>query len=122
MTPTSPMLVPAGSKPLEPIPEREIGPRAVGMSLRSNFLWAIVGNVAYAACQWGMLVVLAKMGSAEMVGQFALALAISTPILMFTNLQLRGVQATDARGDYSFRDYLGLRLLMAAIGLGVIFV
>ena len=40
---------------------------------------------------------LAKLGSSFMIGQFSLGLAIATPVLMFTNLHLRAVQATDAR-------------------------
>lgn len=90
------------------------------LSLRANFTWTFVGNVVYSACQWGMLAALAKLGSAEMVGQFSLGLAVSAPIVMFTNLQLRAVQATDARGEYAFGDYLGLRLLMTALALMVI--
>ena len=89
-------------------------------SWRSNFAWALSGNVVYAACQWGMVVSLAKLGSSFMVGQFSLGLAIATPVLMFTSLQLRAVQATDARRQYSFREYLGLRLMMTLIGLAVI--
>lgn len=91
-----------------------------GLSLRANFSWTFVGNVVYAGCQWGMLVVLAKLGSPEMVGQFALGLAITAPVIMFTNLQLRGVQATDARREYLFGDYLGLRLTTTALALLVI--
>jgi O-antigen/teichoic acid export membrane protein len=91
-----------------------------GLSLRANFSWTFVGNVVYAGCQWGMLVVLAKLGSPEMVGQFALGLAITAPVIMFTNLQLRGVQATDARQEYLFGDYLGLRLLTTALALLII--
>ncbi|MGI8856402.1 MAG: hypothetical protein ACR2JW_11675, partial [Thermomicrobiales bacterium] len=53
-------------------------------SLRANFSWTFVGNVVYAACQWGMLVVLAKLGSPEVVGQFALGLAITAPVIMLT--------------------------------------
>ncbi len=78
--------------------EGAVALHALTRSLRSNFVWTLSGNLVYAACQWGMLVVLARMGNAEMVGQFALALSIITPVLMFTNLQLRSVQATDARG------------------------
>lgn len=89
-----------------------------GLSLRRNFSWTFFGNVVHAACQWGVLVVLAKLGSPEMVGQYALGLAIATPIFMFTNLQLRGVQATDSRNDYSFVDYRSLRL--SATGIGVV--
>lgn len=90
------------------------------MTLRDNFSWTFVGNVIYAACQWGMLVVLAKLGSPEMVGQFTLGLAVNAPIIMFTNLQLRGVQATDARHEYLFEDYLGLRLISTGFGLLII--
>jgi len=89
-------------------------------SLRSNFAWALVGNLVYAGSQWGMLIVLAKLGSPEMVGCFALGLAVSAPVVMFTNLQLRAVQATDAKGQYHFRDYLSLRLATSAFGLCVI--
>lgn len=59
----------------------------------------------YTACQWGMLSVLSKLGTPQVVGQFALALAITTPIVFFFNLQLRIVQATDARSEYAFSDY-----------------
>jgi O-antigen/teichoic acid export membrane protein len=46
-----------------------------------------------------------------MVGQYALGAAISAPVLAFTNLQLRPLQASDIRNHFSFSDYLGLRLL-----------
>jgi O-antigen/teichoic acid export membrane protein len=67
-----------------------------------------------------MLVVLAKLGSPEMVGQFALGLAITAPVIMFANLALRAVQATDVRREYLFGDYLGLRLITTALALLVI--
>lgn len=86
-------------------------PQRTSLSLRANFLWTLAGNIIYAACQWGMLTVLAKLGTPEMVGQFALGLAVTAPIIMFTNLQLRGVQATDARQEFEFGHYLGLRLI-----------
>src|SRR5205807_111503 len=89
-------------------------------SLRSNFKWTFAGNVIYAACQWGMLSVLAKAGSAATVGQFALGLAVAAPVFMFSNLQLRAVQATDARSEYEFADYFTLRVLASALGLMVV--
>jgi len=95
-------------------------PRPHGASWRSNFTWALSGNVVYAACQWGMIIALAKFGSSYMVGQFSLGLAIATPVFMFTNLQLRAVQGTDARRQYSFREYLGLRVTTTLIGLAAI--
>ena len=54
------------------------------------------------------------------VGQFALGLAVSAPIILFANLQLRAVQATDAQREYRFGDYFGLRLLTTALAYLVI--
>ena len=90
------------------------------LSLRRNFSWTFLGNAVYAACQWGMLMVLAKLGSPEMVGQFTLGLAVSAPVFMFTNLQLRNIQATDAKRQYLFGDYLALRLIATGVALLVI--
>ena len=80
--PAAPASIAATTEPMTP-----------GLSLRSNFAWVLTGNVIYAACQWGAIVALAKLGSSFMIGQFSLGLAIATPVLMFTNLHLRAVQA-----------------------------
>ena len=58
---------------------------------------------------------LAKFGSAKMVGQFVLGLAIVEPVFTFANLQLRTVLATDAKGEYHFSHYLGLRIATSAV-------
>jgi len=78
------------------------------------------GNIVYAACQWGAIIALAKMGSPYMVGQFSLGLAIAAPVLMFTNLHLRAVQATDISRLYSFSEYLRLRITLTVIGVAAI--
>ena len=96
--------------------EKPVGER----DLRVNVAWTFLGNVVYAACQWGLLVVLAKIGTPEMVGQLALALAVTAPVIMFCNLEMRVMQATDARADYSFGHYLRLRLFTTALALVVI--
>lgn len=102
-------------------PERTLtamaGRQSLRLSLKANLSWAFVGNVAYALSQWGMLVVLAKLGSEEMVGRFALGLAVTAPVMGFANLQLRLVHATDARGDYLFEHYLGLQVVGSALAV-----
>lgn len=85
-------------------------PLNIGLSLKHNFSWTLAGNIVYTGCQWGMLVALAKLGTTAVVGIFALAFAVTAPVIMFAGLQLRAVQATDARRDFSFGDYLALRL------------
>jgi O-antigen/teichoic acid export membrane protein len=101
--------------------------RGATRSLRANVSWTLAGNVVYAGCQWAMLLVLARLGDPTMLGQFALGLAVTTPVIMFANLQLRGVLATDTTCDYAFGHYLALRLItttlaqaaIAAIVIGV---
>jgi O-antigen/teichoic acid export membrane protein len=88
----------------------------VAPALRVSFSWTLAGNVVYAATQFGILSALAKLGNAAAVGQYALGLAIAAPVFMFTNLQLRGVQATDARDEYQFADYFTLRCVSTILG------
>jgi len=82
-----------------------------GNSLRKDFLWTITGNVVFRGCQWGVLVILAKFIGVSEIGKFALATAIVSPIVSFSQLHLRSVQSTDARNLYSFADYFGLRII-----------
>jgi O-antigen/teichoic acid export membrane protein len=96
---------------------RSLQPTRSVPTLRANFAWTLAGNVLYAGCQWGMLSVLAKLGSPSIVGQFTLGLAISAPVFMFTNLQLRAVQATDVSAESEFGNYFTLRLLATIAGL-----
>ena len=91
------------------------------LSLRLNFSWTVVGNAVYTGTQWGVLVLIARLGNPAAVGQFSLGLAITAPIMLFAGLQLRAVQATDACLQFEFRDYAGLRILLTAIAALVIF-
>jgi len=83
-------------------------------------VWTFAGNVVYAGCQWAQLSFLAKVGTPEMVGQFALALAVTAPVTMLGNLDLRAVQVTDVEEQHVFGEYLALRLATAGLGLLVI--
>jgi O-antigen/teichoic acid export membrane protein len=108
------------SPPVIEIEQPLTATRSAIPSLRANFAWTFAGNVLYGACQWGMLSVLAKLGNASIVGQFTLGLAVAAPVFMFTNLQLRAVQATDVSAETGFANYFTLRLLATLLGLIVI--
>lgn len=95
-------------------------PIVPALSLRRNVAWTLAGNGLYAASQWAMLVVLAKLLSSEDVGRFALGLAVTAPVFMFSNLQLRAVQATDQAQPIPFQTYLRLRVLLTALALVVL--
>ncbi len=81
----------------------------------------MLGNVVYAASQWGLLIVLVRLGSPEAVGRLALGLAVTGPIMLFCNLQLRTVQATDALRKYEFGDYFGLRLVSTCVAFAAVY-
>lgn len=75
-----------------------------------------------AACQWGMISALAWLGTRRALGQFVLGLSIAAPVISFTMLQLRAVQVTDVRGEFSFGDYFGTRILWTLVAVAAIVV
>jgi O-antigen/teichoic acid export membrane protein len=96
------------------------------VSFLSNVSWALRGNIFYAVTQWTLLIVLAKLGGPEVVGRYTLGLAVTAPIVLFTDLQLRSLLASDVNGKYQVGDYVLVRaltntfalLLICAIVLG----
>jgi O-antigen/teichoic acid export membrane protein len=102
------MVAPAAAPPLE---------KTKSVSLRANFAWTLAGNAIYAACQWGMLVSIAKLGTPAMLGRFAFGLAVTAPVFMLTSLHLRTVLTTDTHNEYRFGHYITPRLLGTAAGL-----
>jgi O-antigen/teichoic acid export membrane protein len=91
-----------------------------GPSLQENFFLSLSGNVVFAACLWGILITLTKLGTTVDVGRFALASAIANPVLILANLQLRSVFVADSCRSYAFRDFLGVRLLSLPIAVCVL--
>ena len=90
-----------------------------GLSLRAGVFWTFGGQLTYAAAQWGMVALLARLGTPGVVGVYALGLALTSPLFLMLGLQLRSVQATDARQSYPFGQYLSLRVgcMLAALVL-----
>lgn len=92
------------------------------LSLKENFFWNFLGSSVYALSQFIIIVLLNKLGSPVMVGLYSIGLAISTPIIMLTNLQLRQIQATDTTGEYLFNDYYALRIVTGFLAIIVIII
>jgi O-antigen/teichoic acid export membrane protein len=80
------------------------------VSVLRNVLWMFSGNAFLAFCQWITVVFLAQIDDdPRTVGLFALALAVTWPVIVLTTLALRTFQVTDARRKYSFAEYITLR-------------
>jgi O-antigen/teichoic acid export membrane protein len=86
----------------------------VGMSM------SLLGQIAYVAAQWLALAMLARWTPALAVGQYALALAVCGPVILFTNLQLSNLQSTESRDTFSFEHYFGLRVVLTLAALAAI--
>lgn len=96
--------------------------RALRASLRGGFSWNFCGSIINAATLWGVLTVLARLGDAEAVGRFVLAMSVAAPIMALAMLQLRVLVASDASREYAFRDYFGLRIAASAVSFFAILI
>jgi len=89
-------------------------------SLRRNFVWAFLGDTAYMLSGYGVLILLAKLGSVRFQGQYILAVSISAPVVIFATLQLRQLLATDVNEEHAFGLYLAVRLVAMPLAVGVV--
>lgn len=58
---------------------------------------------------------MANLAGPSVVGQYSLAVALVIPVQMLFNLQLRALQASDARRQYQFSTYFTLRLITTGL-------
>jgi O-antigen/teichoic acid export membrane protein len=92
-----------------------------GTSLRADFSWTFLGNAVYTGGQLVTLMLLAKLTRPELVGQYALGLAIAVPVITLASLQLRLALVSDIHERTHFGHYLSLRLLTTGLALVIIF-
>ena len=81
--------------------------------------WLVGGNFIFAFSQWAILIFFARMTNQENLGQYALALAIVTPIFAVGNLQLRPLYILDVNSEqkYTYTHFYYLRLICSFIAL-----
>lgn len=75
--------------------------------------WLLGGNFIFAFSQWLILIMLARLGDNVILGNYALALAIVSPVFAIFNLQLRPLYILDANSikKYTYANFYYLRLL-----------
>jgi O-antigen/teichoic acid export membrane protein len=89
--------------------------RVPNRSLRAGFAWSFTGNAVNGVSQWAILALIAKLTSTELLGQYALAVAVAMPLAMLAHLNLRSVLATDVDETNPFADYLHVRVWVTLI-------
>lgn len=87
------------------------------LGIARNASATAIASAIHAASQWLVLVLIARFGDPALVGRYALAIAVCSPILLLAGLQLRAVQTTDAAHAYHFSEYLALRLVTSVAAL-----
>ena len=85
------------------------------LTLKANFLWMFSTKLFGTGVRWVMFLALAKLGDAGAVGLWTLGQAICVPIMLLTSLNLRATMMTDARNEYTYGHYIGLRVGMGGL-------
>lgn len=84
----------------------------------SDVVWTTLGSSVYLGAQWLTLVLIARLLGEQALGDFSLAVAITSPVILLTRLQLRSVHATDAAREWAFYAYL--RVAWAGAGVALV--
>ena len=86
-------------------------------SLRTAVAWTFAGNTIYAACQWAMLVIVAKLGSADAVGALCPGVRRNGSGDVADRSATEGGAGYRYLGRFAFGHYLAVRLLTSGAAL-----
>ncbi len=86
----------------------------------TNSLWFLFASSAAGLAQWATALFIARLLGYKVAGDYALALAIINPVLLFAQLQLRPIHVADAAGRHRFNDVLTLRIWMVLLASMVV--
>ena len=86
-------------------------------SFKVNSIWMLGGNAFYALAQFLITVVIVRLGDVEQLGIFSLAVAITAPVMLFSNMGLRVLWVSDIKECYEFQRLKGVRLISSLAGL-----
>ncbi|WP_424930552.1 lipopolysaccharide biosynthesis protein [Amaricoccus tamworthensis] len=90
------------------------------LSIRRNVLYGLIGNVIFALTQWGIIAVVARMGSPEEVGAITVATALVTPIFFMAAMSMREGHSVDDLTEFNTTHYFALRLVNSVVAMLVI--
>ena len=84
--------------------------------------WLLGGNIVFALSQWLILTLIAKICTAQELGEYSYAMSIVAPIFMLTNLQLRPIFVADYNSEkyYDFSNFFSLRFYSNILGFLIV--
>jgi len=89
-------------------------------SLGRDAIAYLAGTGIYALCQWLLVVVYARVAGPEGVGLFAVATAISAPLIVLSQMSMRQVMIADVAQRFRFEDYLNKRWALSCLAVGAV--
>lgn len=79
--------------------------------------WILLANLAQAAGPALGILLLARLGGLTLAGQFALAQALTTPVVQLLSFQVRPLLLTHSEEDFPLASAMGLRVCTLLLGL-----
>ena len=92
-------------------------PGAARLSIRRNFAWNLGGLALFNLSQWIVILILARLTDREVVGTYALSLAIAAPVFLTLGMNPTTLMATDARRGWRMREYRSLRIVLNTLAV-----
>lgn len=90
------------------------------MRVFRNVSWTFGANVFVAFTKWLIIVIIAQVSTAEAVGAYSLAFAVSAPLTLFANMKLRSLYVTEQQDN--FGDYLRTRNIFSFLSIFILIV
>lgn len=90
-------------------------------SIKANALWMISGRIVYAACQWLVIICIARFLGAEQVGNFSYAMAFCAPVYIFLQMNMRMYLATDSNSEFDIGSYIAARKFFSLLAVALCF-
>lgn len=87
----------------------------LSLSLRKKLSWNLTSQIVYGACQWGMLIVLARLANPQLLGVFALGLGVAIPFFSLSSYWNLQPQELREGKVPPLRGFLAITLLFSAI-------
>ncbi len=85
--------------------------------MRRSIGWQVVANIIYTASQAVMLVLLGSLGDINDVGVFALGTAVTAPVFLLADVNLRVALAAEGDGRTHIGRYLQIRAVSTTLAL-----
>ncbi len=86
-------------------------------ALKSSYFWNSLYGMINAGQSVIILMVIARTNNAYDAGVFSIGYATACLVLTIGNYGMRSFQATDIKGEYSFKDYLSSRFVTGGLML-----